>query len=228
MSAIDVPGQRVRPSAWWYLLVPILLMAAVAFGIAAGIDEGRRIADSFRTLGADGTGSIPLEAGEEPTVWAVWQDGRSSDAISRPPAQVEVTGPRGQDIDFQPGGSETTWSIGSEAGVDLGTFVAPVEGTYTVHVRYEAPGAGGAAAVAGPVPTAAVGTVDVSGSLGRVLRTVGVWALAALALWVVLLALRGRSKRRARRLAAGNPLDSHGGAPTSTPSATSSGPITFE
>lgn len=203
MSTIQSQVQRIRPSAWWYLLVPVLLVSGVAFGIANGVDEGRRIADSFHGLGDDGSGTVELEAGDSPTVWAVWDDGRSSESVTRPPATVRITGPGGTPVAFdaREGSSETTWSVGSEAGVDLGTFTAPSAGRYDVAVTYEAGG------VTGPVPTAAIGEVDLSGAVGSVVRPILQSLAAAIALTVILIVLRGRSKRRSTRDASGSAVE---------------------
>lgn len=211
MSAIDVPSQRVRPSGWWYVLVPLLMVAGLAVAVDRGIDEVRAIAASFEPLGDDGAASIVLDAGDEPTVWAIWDDGRSSDSIARPPARVTITGPDAQAVPFdaRTGASETTFSFGSESGVDLGTFTAPRDGTYRVEVTYQAPATDGGAPNSGAIPSAAVGQLDLSATIGRVVRPIVLGMLAAIVLWIMLLVLRGRAKRRIRRAASG---DAFGGA----------------
>jgi hypothetical protein len=100
----ESPKGRVRPSAWWYALVPIIFLVGVGFGVAGGIDEGRQVVDSFSKLGADGAGSIDMEADQKATVMAIWDDGRSTDGIARPPANVTVIGPGGAPVVFRVGG----------------------------------------------------------------------------------------------------------------------------
>lgn len=231
MSAIQIPSMRVRPSAWWYLLIPLVLLAGAAAAITAGIDEAREIRDSFHTLGNDGRGTIELEAGDEPTVWAVWNDGRSTDSMTRPPANVQITGPGGQAVPFRARGSTgtTTWSFGSDAGVDLGTFSAPETGSYEVHVMYDIATPDGSIGAVG-VPAAAVGQLDLSASAWRVARPVLLATAAAVGILVLLLVLRGRSKRRVRQLQAGSALDvpSQQAPPAPPTPSSSSGPISFE
>lgn len=203
MSTYEAKPQRVRPSGWWYALVPLLLVVGAGFAITNGIDEGRRIADSFHGLGDDGKGSIDLDAGDEPTIWAVWGDGRSTDGISRPPARVRIVGPDGDEVEFDPRDSAATtnWSFGAESGVDLGTFTAPTEGRYDVQVTYDAGG------VAGPVPTAAVGELDLSDAVGQVVRPILQSLAAAVGLIVLLIILRRRSRRRLQRDASGSAVE---------------------
>lgn len=216
MPAIRTGADRVRPSGWWFLLIPMVLLAGLGAGLVSGIDEFRRITSSFRPLGVDGTGTVRLRQGDVATVWAVWEDGRSGDAVSRPPARVQVAGPAGAAIPFEPArGGWTTWSFGSSAGIDLGTFTAPADGDYQVRVTF------GSGAGTVPAPVAAVGQLDLSASVSRVLRPIGLSLAAALAVLVVLLALRGRSRGGAAHRGAGPAVE------RDAPPPPSSGPITF-
>ncbi len=185
--------RRVRPSGWWYVLVPILVFAGLGVGIVGGIDEGRAVADSFASLGADGRGTTDLEAGDEATVMAFWNDGRSTDGIDRPPATVVVSGPHGDPVEFdQAGSGEMTFSFDSRSGIDLGTFTAGEAGEYGVSVTFDTPsGAVG-------TPLAAVGRLDFGSIIRRVVRPIGLGVAAAVGVWILLLVLRGSSKRRAR------------------------------
>jgi hypothetical protein len=190
-TAVVPPKVRARPSGWWYALVPILFFVGIGFGIAGAIDEGRSVIDSFSTLGADGRGSVALEEGQQATVMAVWPERQSTDGISRPPATVSVTGPSGTEASFdQADGGSTTYSFNSSSGIDLGSFTATEEGTYDVRVTFDTQ-AGSA-----PVPSAAVGRLDIAGIAGRTFRPIGWGALAAVGLWILLLVTRGASKRR--------------------------------
>ena len=187
------PQGRVRPSAWWYALVPIIFLAGIGFGVAGAIDEGRAIADSVSTLGADGRGTVELDAGDTATVMAYWEDGRSTESIERPPATVTITDPDGDAIAFDPAGSgESTFSFDSKSGIDLGTFDADVAGTHEVRVEF-------GQAVPGTstgTPLAAVGRLDWGSIAGRVGRPIGLGALASVGLLILLIVLRGASKRR--------------------------------
>ena len=208
---------KVRPSAWWYALVPVVFLAGVAIAVLAAIDEGRTIADSFSRVGDDGRASIELAAGEEATVFALWSDGRSSDSVTRPPATIAVTGPDGDDVTFRPaGGGTTTFDTGGDAGIDLGTFTARDDGTHQLEVEFDVP-------AGTPRSEAAVGRLDISAVVGRVIRPIALAALASLGLFVLLLVLRGASKRRIRR---GPQFPGTQFGPPSPPGG-SQGPITF-
>lgn len=195
MNTLPATRTRVRPSGWWFVLVPLLLVAGIALGVQRGIDEARTIADSFERLGSDGVGQIDLVAGDEATVWAIWDDGRGTDTLARPDARVTITAPGGATVPFDArSGAKTTFSIGSLAGIDLGTFDAPVDGSYEVRAANDQPDLGVA------TPELAVGQVDLSGAVGSVFAPIGWGAAAALGLLVLLLVLRARSKRRIRAI----------------------------
>ncbi len=184
----DGPPSRVRPSGWWYVLVPVLLFAGIGFGVVAAVDEGRAVADSFSSLGPNGRGVVKLEPGDTATVMAVWEDGRASDSITRPAASVVITGPDGNGVAFEPASSgQQTFSFNSKSGVDLGTFEARSPGAHMVRVRFTQPG-----------PLAAVVRLDWQDIVWHVLRPIGLGAAAAVGLWILLLVLRGMSKRRRR------------------------------
>lgn len=213
MSTIVTPAARVRPSGWWYLLVPVILLVGFANAILVGIEEVGGVADSFDRLGRDGRGSVTLEQGEQATLWATWDDGRSSESLRRPDATVVVTGPDDAVRPFERSRSTTTFSVGEDAGIAVGTFQGADAGRYDVRVTWDD------ATEPGTRPVAAVGSFDISAVVGRVLRPILLALLAAAGLVVALLVLRGRSKRRnaARELYA-----SHD--PTSS---SAQGPISF-
>lgn len=180
--------------------MPILLLVGIGYGVAAAIDEGRAVADSFSSLGRDGRGTVELEAGDTATVMAFWEDGRSTESITRPVAVVEITGPDGDDIAFDPAhNGRQTFSFNSKSGIDLGTFEAASSGAHEVRVAFVDPTVGSADPDRSPVePIAAVGRLDWRSIVGSVLRPIGLGAAAAIALWISLLVLRGTSKRRRR------------------------------
>lgn len=201
MATLEERAARVRPSGWWYVLVPLLAVLGIVGGVLAAVEEGREVAESFRLLGEDRRGSIDLEAGDEATVWAVWQDGR--DDPERPAAAVLVRGPAGEPVAFRPRtNGETTFSFGHESGVDLGTFVARDAGRHELAVTWQD------GAVRGAAPAAGVGVLDLSGLVDRVVRPIWLGVLAATVLFVVLMVLRGRAKRRIGARAAGHALES--------------------
>jgi len=209
---------RVRPAGWWYLFVPLLFLAGIGVGVVTAVDEGRGVIDSFSTLGSDGVGTVQLEAGDEATVFALWDDGRGTDALERPVSTVVVTGPGGEAVTFDEAARSTTstYSYEGASAIDLGTFEAPVTGTYRVRVTFQVgPEAVGA-------PNAAVGRLDWSGIVGRVLRPVSIGFAASIALLVLLIVTRGMSKRRLRatNVIAAPPLQGHDGP-------ASQGPISF-
>lgn len=213
MTRAPHANPKVRPSAWWYALVPLVFCGGVALGIAAAVSEGLSVADSFERVGPDGRASIELAQGDEASLFALWEDGRSSEGLSRPPVRVTVTGPDGDDVPFGPaGGGRTTFESGGDAGIDLGSFTARVDGVHEVEVDFELP-----AGV--PEPEAAVGRLDLSAIVRETVRPIAIGAVASLAIFVLLLVLRGQSKRRIRR---GQP-----GTPPQPPSPGSQGPITF-
>lgn len=188
----DSSAERVRPSGWWYALVPIIFLAGIGFAVASTISWGIDIAESYELVGPDGTASIQLDAGDEATVFAVWEDGRSTDSLSRPSATVRVTAPAGGDVEFDRGSDgSSTFSVDGTSGIDVGSFTAPSSGSYDVDVTF--------APTSGTAPQAAVGEFSFSGLAERVLRPIGIGAALAIALLVMLLVARGRSKRRRRQ-----------------------------
>lgn len=193
---------KVRPSAWWYALVPIIALAGFGFGIAAAIDEGRAVADTFQRFGSDGRTTVSLDEGDETTVFAMYGDGRDTSALQRPTATVAVEGPDGDEVAFDAAdsGGETTFDFGGDAGIDLGTFTARSDGEHEVRVKFVDDAVAGA-------PTAAIGRLDVSAIVGTVLRPMGSGILASIAVLILLLVLRGASKRRLRSSPLAPPTD---------------------
>lgn len=87
------------------------MLTGLAFGVSAAIDEGRAVADSFSELGDDGHATLDLDAEDEVTVMAYWNDGRPTEDIDRPAATVSIV------------------------GINLGTFTAKEAGEHQVRVR---------------------------------------------------------------------------------------------
>ncbi len=186
------PQGRVRPSGWWYVLVPIIFFAGVGFAIAGAISWGIDIAESYELVGADGKASIQLDAGDDGTVFAVWDDGRSTDNITRPPATVTVTGPDGEDVAFnRDDGGSSTFTVNDQSGIDVGSFTAPTTGSYDVEIAFDP-------TTSGTPPQAALGEFSFAGLGERIVRPIGIGFAASLALFVALLLLRGAAKRRMR------------------------------
>ena len=191
------PTGPIRPSGWWYLLVPVLLLAGVAAGVATALDEGRAVFNSFSTLGADGAGSVELESGDEATVFALWSDGRATSTLERPEAAVAIIDPAGETVRFDPAGpSRSTYAHDGVSAIDLGSFEAHSDGSFDVQVTFADGALTGSAA-----PNAAVGRLDWASIVGRVLRPVALGAAASFGLLLALLVLRRSSKRRLRRAA---------------------------
>lgn len=190
MSAIDVPSQKVRPSAWWYALVPIIGIAGIVFAILAGIEEFSGIEERFTRLGSDGTGTIELRKGEHASVWLLSENGSGSAALGLRSSTVEVTGPGGSPIEFEPATARSTFDFGNLGGVRIGDFEATSEGDYRV------------AATAGSMSGSsdvAVGNLDVGAAVVRTFRPAITGFLASTGLLILLLVMRGRSKRRIAR-----------------------------
>ena len=195
----SAPRVRVRPSGWWYVLVPILWFAGLGFGILSVVERGIDAADSFREIRPGGSATVVLDAGDSANVYAVWQDGRDSESLTRPAATVTVQGPDGADVAFRSPNGRTTFDFGDESGIELGSFEADAGGAY--EVRADFPDADPSQPA-----YAAVGELDLSSIAAGVLRPIGLGTLAATALWILLLVLRGRSKRRARATASVTPV----------------------
>lgn len=190
----SLPATRIRPSRWWYLLVPLIFLAGAAAGIVSAIDEGRSVLDSFSTLGADGNGTVELDSGNEATVLALWDDGRATSTLERPAATVVISDPTGDPVRFDPALSgRTTFSYEGTSAIDLGSFEARSDGPYRVQVTFQDASGTGIAA-----PNAAVGRLDWASVVARVLRPMGIGLGVSFALLVTLIVLRSSSKRRAR------------------------------
>ena len=251
MTTIATSAPRVRPSGWWYLLCPIILVAGIVLAVQQGLSDIARARDSFVKLGTDGTVTLQLESGQKRTVWAVFSDVGSTENLARPTSKVTISGPSGSvDFDAVSGSSKETWSGGSDTGLTLGSFTAPDDGAYDVVVSYPlqdamataealAPGVTETAGSLGP--QAAVGDLQIMASIGRAARFLVLGFVGSLVVLIVLIVLRSRSKRRARTAQhAASGLGVPGSAPTppaptATPNAgpfqgndpPSSGPITF-
>lgn len=190
------PRHRTRPHWAWFLLCPLIVVAGIVLGVRAGIDEARHVKDSFHLLGDGGVGTVHLDAGDEPTVYAVWPDGRSTDGLQRPPATVSVVGPGDDPVDVHvAGGNKTTFSFGNKAGINLASFRAPRDGRYAIAVHYT----GTPDAVP---PTAGIAELHLGHSFRRVLRPIGLSVIAALALMFLLFFLRSQDGRRRKKSAA--------------------------
>jgi hypothetical protein len=186
MSAIDVSTPRVRPSGWWFVLVPIIILVGVGFSIHNGIDEFGHLGDRFTKLGSDRQATIELREGEHASVWSISENGRAADTL-RTDVAINVVDPDGEHVDFDKSFGTTTFDIGSSTGIKLGDFEATTPGTYAI---------GALLTTDDPSFDAAVGNLDVGSAVLRTITPAIVGTLAAIALLVLLLVLRGRSKRR--------------------------------
>lgn len=214
MSAIASAEDRIRPSAWWYLLCVILAFGGLMLGIRQGFDEAGRIAESYDRFDLGSAHDVELQRGDARDLYAIWDDGRSTDALARPDLSVEIEGPEGTVQATSASGSQT-FSDGARSAIRVAGFEAPSDGTYSITVLPEGDGAD-------DVPDAmGIGTLDLLGALGRVLGTIGLGFGLAIALLIVLAITRGRAKKRQRKSLSSAYL----GAPNQPPP---TGPITFE
>ena len=219
MSAIDVPSERVRPSGWWYALVPIIGVVGIVYAILAGIDEFSDIEDRFTRLGSDGKSSIELREGEHASVWLI-SESAGSGALDMRGADVRVTGPGGEPIEFEQATARSTFDFGNLGGVRVGDFEAASGGEYKV--------AATARSMSGPADVA-VGNFDVGSAVLHTFRPALIGFLASIGLLVLLLVLRGASKRRARNQPQYDPLQAPASSTPAAPTTSSSqGPISFE
>jgi hypothetical protein len=184
MTAIDVQQPRVRPSRWWYLLVPLAIVLGVAGSIRAGIDEFGHIDERFQRAKHNGIVSIDLRQGEDASIWMLYEDGTPTDQMSNDGGAITVLGPHATTVEVDRPGARTTFSFGSLGGIRAGDFEAPEDGTYQVFAK---PSRG--------ATDVAVGNFDVGGAVMRTVRPGLLGMLAAIVLVIALIVMRGRAKR---------------------------------
>ncbi|MCW2955231.1 MAG: hypothetical protein JWO69_100 [Thermoleophilia bacterium] len=181
--------QRVRPSAWWYLLCAALVFAGLMLGIRQGFSEAGQVADSYERAGVGEVVQLELEAGDTRDVYATWEDERATEELRDPGVTVTVTGPDALDVAASPSSGRVAFADGEHSSLRVATFEAPREGAY----RVAADGPPGA------YDGIAVGSLDLTGAIVRVLGSIALGLVAGVGLAIVIAIARGRAKRRIRR-----------------------------
>lgn len=193
-----MPPARVRPSAAWYLLPSTIFLVTAVLAAWQAVHEYGTFDDRISSIGRDGQGTVHLEAGTDPGVWAEFR-GATTDVISAPPGDVEVTGPDGNRVSVKHGLGRQTWSSSSSAAIKVVEFHAATAGEYHVEVsRPEGP------------TNWSVGDLDVGATAWHILRWLLLGLPLALASLLTIVLMRHGSKQRARREAAAGVLASQG------------------
>lgn len=187
MTAIDVPKVRVRPSGWWFLLVPLLIVAGATQSVRTGFDQFSDIGDRFTRLGLDGAGTVELRAGDTASIWMLYEAGTDTRAMSKD-ATVTVSGPDGSSVDVDRASARSTFEAGDLGGIRCCDFDAKTAGEYTIRAERSS----GASDVA-------VGDFDFGSAIAKTIAPGLIGLLAGIALLVTLLVLRSRSKRQQAR-----------------------------
>ncbi|MCW2961693.1 MAG: hypothetical protein JWM90_2080 [Thermoleophilia bacterium] len=220
MSAISSSDDRIRPSAWWYLLCAVLAFGGLILGIRQGFEEAGRIADSYERFDLGSAYEIELRRGDARDLYAIWNDGRSTDSLTRPALAIEIEGPNGSSVTPTLESGSQTFSDGAHSAIRVAGFEAPSDGTYAITVLPEE---------TTDVPdTMGIGSLDLLDALGRVLGTIALGFGLAIALVIALAITRGRAKKRRRKALSSSYLGVPNLGPPAPPQPPSSGPITFE
>jgi hypothetical protein len=200
----------VRPSGWWFLLVPLLMIGGAAQSVATGFDQFRDIDEHFSRLGLDGDGTVELRAGDTASIWMLYTSGTDTRNMSKD-ANVTVIGPDGANVQVDRASARSTFEAGDLGGIRCCDFDAPTDGTYTIHADRSS----GASDVA-------VGNFEFGTAIARTLAPGLVGTVAGIATLILLLVLRSRSKGRISQL---RQQQAQVGVPTT---AQSHGPISYQ
>jgi len=175
------------------LVVGVALFAMGLSTLLSGFDDMQRVPIATGgSIRVDDVGEQSVFA-ERPTYGSGSSYSSTSFGGYRPPIEVRVTGPNGNEIPVVPRQGDRTYTWGSREGTRIGVFDAPVEGRYELR------------AVAGDGASAytalAVGDeFDASGVVGIVGGIFGGGALVIVGIVVIVISAIRRS--RARRAAA--------------------------
>ena len=188
MTAINVPTLRVRPSGWWFLLVPLLMIGGTALSVKTGFDEFGDIADHFTRLGLDGTGTVDLRAGDTASIWMLYEHGTNTRNMSKD-ARITVTGPDGTSVPVDVASARSTFEAGDLGGIRCCDFDATTTGEYEISAQRSS----GASDVA-------VGDFEFGSAIAKTLAPGLIGIFAGIATLILLLVLRSRSKGRISKL----------------------------
>jgi hypothetical protein len=176
-----------RPSAWWYLLCLLFVIAGIGLGVRIGIGEFRDIAKSYQVLGSSNRGVVELKGGRREHVWAVYTDGRDLSNAPVPTANVIVIGPGDRDVSVTaPPRARMTFMSSQQSAIAIASFRAPVDGSYEVRVDLGNP--------ADQPDKITLGSLDVGRSGARIVMPMALGVLAAISWAVVLTVLRMRRR----------------------------------
>jgi hypothetical protein len=207
-------SRRVRPSGWWFLLMPLVIIAGTVQSVATGFDQFGDIGDHFHRIGPDGTGTVELSAGDTASIWMLYEHGTDTRSMSKD-GNVTVTGPDGASVEVDRASARSTFEVGDLGGIRCCDFDATVTGVYTVHAQRSS----GASDVA-------VGNFEFARAIAATLAPGLIGVFAGVGMLVLLLVMRARSKASIRREAQQLQVSPGVQAPSVPPAST--GPITFE
>lgn len=192
--------QTVRPSGWWYALAGALLVAATAIGIWGGASVVLRVISDFKSITRvvmPGQAVMPLEKGS----YVISHEYRSVVAGRRFRTSPELGGvtcrlvhaDSGQPVALRPLRGSFHYTIGSHEGEGLWRFEVPEDGSYVLIAERASGGAAArefVLAVGPPFPWRHL--------VGGILAVVGAafLFLGAVAVFLVVIILRSKSKRR--------------------------------
>lgn len=225
MATFQQPGPfepqrpKVRPSAWWYVAPPLIFILGIVIAVVLAVTS---IAPGFDALTKSlvqftppATGTVTLSDGDEQTIYLQTEaNGVAIPASARvtvDDVSCRVTGPGEQSITVGDA-FDLTVTQGDDKYKALKEFTAAGPGTYTVRCEI-----GGGAR---DVPLALGKTIGLWRLLGGTFGAIAAFfagGAIAIGVFVLILVLRIRSKRRSQGPPAGGA--GSGGQPMWTPPA---------
>jgi hypothetical protein len=130
-------AERIRPSAWYYLLAAAFLVGGVGMSILLFASGMRRVRDAMAREDIPGQMDLELKQNETYTVFlelASWADpAPASKGGTRGGVSCQVNAlPNGEKIPARRSAATTGYLYGTRAGISLFEFSVPRDGTYMV------------------------------------------------------------------------------------------------
>lgn len=191
----------------------LLIIGGIVLGIALVVAGARSLLSGFDDLQRvpiDGGGVVRIDEAGTQTIYAERPSSQGGSSFSTntfsgfgPSIAVRVIGPGGDDITVNSGGSTETYTYNGREGVKIGSFYAPVEGTYRIVTRNQ-----DSTTTGGSWSTIAVGDALELSGIGAILGGVfggGLVVVIGLIVVIIFAVRRSRSKKRITQASAPYP-----------------------
>jgi hypothetical protein len=191
---------QIRPSAWWYAASAVPLVVGIVVGVLLIVTVVRDVASSLHHFSTPGQVTVQLDDGDRRDVYVQTGGAPNSTNVPASALECQAAGPKG--LVPLKAADNTRLSTGGDVYRSRSTFEATADGAYPVRCRAAERAVGAPASVplaVGPH----LGVLEIVGTVFGVIAAFGGGFVLAGGVAGLVAILRGRSKARLRREAAG-------------------------